>query len=48
MRLKIIGLISQLHHETALFLVENFDVTLLPTLEVSQMIILSNRKLTSK
>ncbi|NET45215.1 transposase [Okeania sp. SIO2B3] len=48
MRLKIRNLISEVHHKTALFLVQNFDVILLPTFEVSQMIIKSSRKLRSK
>ncbi|WP_240039076.1 transposase [Okeania hirsuta] len=37
-----------MHHKTALFLVQNFDVILLPTFEVSQMTIYTSRKLTSK
>lgn len=48
MRLKIRNLIDELHHKTALFLVQNFDVILLPTFEVSQMTIKSSRKLRSK
>ncbi|GGA21973.1 hypothetical protein CYANOKiyG1_37040 [Okeania sp. KiyG1] len=48
MRLKIRNLIDELHHKAALFLVQNFDVILLPTFEVSQMIIKSSRKLRSK
>ena len=38
LRSKIRNLIDELHHKTALFLVQNFDVILLPTFEVSQMI----------
>ena len=48
MRLKIRNLISEMHHKTALFLVQNFDVILLPTFEVSQMTTKSSRKLRSK
>jgi putative transposase len=48
MRLKIRNLIDELHHKTALFLVQNFDVILLPTFEVSQMTIHTSRKLRSK
>ncbi len=48
MRSKIRNLVDELHHKTALFLVQNFDVILLPTFEVSQMTIKSNRKLRSK
>ncbi|WP_293139016.1 transposase, partial [Okeania sp. SIO3I5] len=35
LRLKIRNLVDELHHKTALFLVKNFDVILLPTFEVS-------------
>ncbi|MGD1699253.1 RNA-guided endonuclease InsQ/TnpB family protein [Dapis sp. BLCC M229] len=48
LRSKIRNLIDELHHKTALFLVQNFDVILLPTFEVSQMTIKSSRKLRSK
>ena len=48
LRLKIRNLVDELQHKTALFLVKNFDVILLPTFEVSQMTIKSNRKLRSK
>ena len=37
MVIKIQNLISELHHKTARFLVDNFDVILLPTFETSQM-----------
>ncbi|MGD1805986.1 RNA-guided endonuclease InsQ/TnpB family protein [Dapis sp. BLCC M126] len=48
LRSKIRNLIDELHHKTALFLVQNFDVILLPTFEVSQMIAKSSRKIRSK
>lgn len=35
-RLKIRNLVDELHHKAARFLVDNFDVILLPTFEVSQ------------
>lgn len=45
LRSKIRNLIDELCHKTALFLVQNLDVILLPTFEVSQMTIKSSRKL---
>src|SRR6266571_1733500 len=41
-------LIDELHHKTALFLVTNFDVILLPTFETSQMVCKGARKLRRK
>ena len=38
-RLKIRNLIDELHHKIARFLVDNFDIILLPTFETSQMTI---------
>ena len=46
--IKIQNLISELHHKAARFLVDNFDVILLPTFETSQMSKKQNRKLRSK
>ncbi len=47
-RKKIKNLIKEIHFKTARFLVDNFDVILLPTFETSQMIGRANRKLRSK
>ncbi len=47
-RLKIRALIDELHHKSARFLVNNFDVILLPTFETSQMALKANRKIRSK
>jgi putative transposase len=47
-RWKIWDLVSELHHKTALFFVKNFDVILLPTFEVSQMVRRELRKIKSK
>lgn len=47
-RLKIRNLIDELHHKVARFLVDNFDVILLPTFEVSQMVVKSSRKIRAK
>ncbi|OLT59062.1 transposase [Moorena bouillonii] len=41
-------LVNELHHKAARFLVDNFDVILLPTFETSQMSKKRNRKLRSK
>jgi putative transposase len=41
-------LIDELHWKTARFLVENFDVILLPSFEVSGMVIKTKRKIRSK
>jgi len=48
MRKKIKNLIKEIHFKTARFLVDNFDVVLLPTFETSQMAGKKNRKLRSK
>jgi putative transposase len=47
-RKKIKNLIKEIHFKTARFLVDNFDVILLPTFETSQMVGKSHRKLRSK
>ncbi len=48
MTIKIQNLISELHHKTARFLVDNFDVILLPTFETAQMSRKGSRKIRSK
>lgn len=45
---KIKNLVKELHHKTAKFLVDNFDVILLPTFETSQMVSKSKRRIKSK
>lgn len=47
-RLKIRNLIDELHHKIARFLVDNFDIILLPTFETSQMAIKKSRKIRAK
>ena len=47
-RQKIKNLVKEIHFKTARFLVDNFDVILLPTFETSQMVGKSHRKLRSK
>ena len=47
-RLKIRNLVDELHHQIARFLVNNFDIILLPTFETSQMSIRKSRKIRSK
>ena len=47
MRWKIRDLIDELHHKTAKFLVDNFDVICLPTFETSKMANKKSRKLRS-
>ncbi|WP_364420578.1 transposase [Moorena sp. SIO3H5] len=47
MVIKIQNLINELHHKTARFLVDNFDVILLPTFETSQMSKKKGRKIRS-
>jgi putative transposase len=47
-RLKIRNLIDEVHHKIARFLVENFDIILLPTFETSQMAIKKGRKIRAK
>ncbi|NEO93405.1 MAG: transposase [Moorea sp. SIO3G5] len=46
--IKIQNLIDELHHKTARFLVDNFDVILLPTFETSEMSKRGSRKIRSK
>ena len=48
LRLRIRNLVDELHHKVARFLVENFDGILLPTFEVSEMVLRSGRKIKSK
>jgi putative transposase len=48
MRHKIKDLIDEIHHKTAKFLVDNFDVILLPSFNVSQMVKKGKRKINSK
>lgn len=48
LRCKIQNLVKELHHKVARFLVNNFDVILLPTFETSQMVSKSRRKLRNK
>lgn len=47
-RLKIRNLIDELHHKIARFLVDNFDIILLPTFETSQMTVRKSRKIRAK
>ena len=46
--IKIQNLINELHHKAARFLVDNFDVILLPTFETSEMTKRGSRKIRSK
>jgi putative transposase len=48
MREKIENLIHELHHKTALFLVKNFELILLPTFETQAMTSKAGRKIKSK
>ena len=48
LRLRIKNLVDELHHKVARFLVEKFDGILLPTFEVSEMVLRSGRKIQSK
>jgi putative transposase len=48
LRKKIKNLIKEIHFKTARFLMDSFDVILLPTFETSQMVGKSKRKLTNK
>jgi putative transposase len=48
MRWKIRDLRDELHWKTARFLVDNFDIILLPTFETSQMVTKTARKIRSK
>ena len=48
MRVRIINLVDELHHQAARWLVDHFDVILLPTFETSDMARRTARKLRSK
>lgn len=48
LRRKIRNLIDELHHKVAKFLVENFDIILLPTFEVSEMVLKNSRRIRSR
>ena len=48
MRVRITNLIDELHHQAARFLVDNFDLILLPTFETSQMVQRGKRKIRTK
>ena len=48
MRLKIENLVQELHRQTARFLVDNFDVILLPGFETSEMVERGRRRIGSK
>ena len=47
-RKRIRNLVDELHHQCARWLVDNFDLILLPTFEVSQMVKRGVRKIRSK
>jgi putative transposase len=42
------ALVDELHHKLACFLVDNYDIILLPTFETSQMVLKKSRKIRSK
>ena len=48
MRVRISNLIDELHHQTARWLVDHFDIILLPTFETSEMVLRGARKLRAK
>ena len=48
MRVRIENLVSELHRKAARFLVDNFDVILLPTFETSEMVERGRRRIRSK
>ena len=48
MRNKIHDLIDEIHHKTSRFLVNNFDVILLPSFDISDMVKRAKRKINSK
>ena len=48
MRLRTDNLVTELHRQTARFLVKNFDVILLPTFETSEMVEHGRRRIRSK
>jgi len=47
-RNRIFDPVSEMHHKVALFLVQNFDIILLPKFETSEMVTKNSRKLNSK
>ena len=47
-RNRIKDLVSEMHHKVALFLVQNFDIILMPKFETSDMVLKNSRKLNSK
>ena len=48
LRLRIENLVAELHHQSARFLVDNFDVVLLPTFGTSEMVKRGRRRIRSK
>ena len=48
MRVRITNLMDELHHQAARFLVDNFDLILLPTFETREMAQRGKRKISSK
>ena len=48
MTVRIQSLINELHHKTARYLVDNFDVILLPAFETSDMVARGQRRIRSK
>ena len=48
MRVRVTNRINELHHQAARFLVDNFDLILLPTFETSEMVQRGKRKIRSK
>jgi len=48
LRWKIRDLISELHNKTAIFLVKNFDLIVIPTFEASNMVLKAARKIRAK
>ena len=48
MIVRIQSLINELHHKTARYLVDNFDVILLPAFETSDMVARGQRRIRSK
>ena len=48
MRIRVRNLIDELHHKAARFLVENFDLILIPSFETSEMVLRGARKLRAK
>lgn len=48
MRVRISNLMDELHHQAARWLVDHFDIILLPTFETSEMVLRGARKLRAK